>query len=82
MAAEPEWASRILSRPEVWGVERFDSTSLAVRTVITTRPREQWAVARELRLRIKLAFDEAGIDLGPPAPLVWLPPEHAANQPG
>jgi small conductance mechanosensitive channel len=66
MAVDPEWAPRILGRPEVWGVESFDTLSLAVRTVITTRPLEQWAVARELRLRLKLAFDEAGIDLGPP----------------
>jgi small conductance mechanosensitive channel len=82
MAAEPEWASRILSRPEVWGVERFDAMSLAVRTVITTRPLEQWAVSRELRLRLKLAFDEAGIDLGP-SPLGWLPQDQpVSNRPG
>ncbi|MGH9034546.1 MAG: mechanosensitive ion channel family protein [Acidimicrobiia bacterium] len=82
MAAEPEWAPRILGRPEVWGVERFDATSLAVRTVVTTRPREQWPVSRELRLRIKLAFDQAGIDMGPPTPMVWLPSEQAvSNQP-
>jgi moderate conductance mechanosensitive channel len=83
MAAEPEWASRILSRPEVWGVERFDTMSLAVRTVIATRPLEQWAVSRELRLRLKLAFDEAGIDLGPPSPPVWLPQDQpVSNRPG
>jgi small conductance mechanosensitive channel len=72
LAAEPEWARRILGRPEVWGVESFDTLSLAVRTVVTTLPLEQWVVARELRLRLKLAFDEAGIDLGPPdnVPLV------------
>ena len=79
MAAEPEWAGRMLGRPEVWGVERFDTMSLAIRTVVTTRPLQQWAVSRELRLRLKLAFDDAGIDLGPPAPMVWLPPE-AADQ--
>lgn len=79
MAAEPEWAAKMLGRPEVWGVERFEATSLAVRTVITTRPREQWPVSRELRLRLKLAFDQAGIDLGPPTPVVWLPHEEPAS---
>ena len=81
MAAAPEWADRILGQPEVWGVERFDTMTLAIRTVITTRPLQQWAVSRELRLRLKLAFDDAGIDLGQPASMVWLPPE-AANQVG
>ena len=72
MAAEPAWADRILGPPEVWGVERFETMSLAVRTVITTWPLEQWAVSREVRLRLKEAFDEAGIDMGPP-PTVVLP---------
>jgi len=79
MATEPAWASRILRQPEVWGVERFDATSLAVRTVITTRPLEQWAVSREVRLRLKLAFDEAGVDLGPPSPRLWLPGEQQVS---
>ncbi|MGH8975201.1 MAG: mechanosensitive ion channel family protein [Acidimicrobiia bacterium] len=81
MAGEPEWAPRILGRPEVWGVESFDTLSLAVRTVVTTRPLQQWAVSRELRLRLKLAFDEAGIDLGPPTPSVWLPPGQPVAHP-
>ena len=65
MAAEPEWADRMIGPPEVWGVESFDTLWMAVRAVITTRPLQQWPVSRELRLRLKLAFDEASIDLGP-----------------
>jgi small-conductance mechanosensitive channel len=34
-----------------------------IRLVVKTRPLEQWNVARELRARIKQAFDEAGIEM-------------------
>jgi small-conductance mechanosensitive channel len=72
MAADPVWSDRILSPPEVWGVERFDADAVAIRTVITTRPLEQWAVSRELRHRIKSAFDDAGIEIPFPQRTLWL----------
>ena len=54
--------------PEVWGVERMGMEGITIRTVVTTIPAKQWAVARELRLRIKEALDAAGIPLArPPA---------------
>jgi small conductance mechanosensitive channel len=72
LAAEPEWSDRILSRPEVWGVERFDADSVAVRTVLQTVPLEQWKVARELRRRLKYAFDDAGLEIPFPQRTVWV----------
>ena len=72
MAAEPEWSTRILRRPEVWGVERFDADSVAIRTVLTTTPSEQWKVSRDLRHRLKEAFDAAGIDIPYPQRTVWV----------
>jgi small conductance mechanosensitive channel len=71
VAAEPEWASRILEPPEVWGVESFTLDALTIRLVVKTAPSEQWRVARELRARIKAALDAAGIvsvALADPAP--------------
>lgn len=76
MAADAAWAERILSRPEVWGVERFDADAVAIRTVITTRPLEQWAVSRELRHRLKKAFDDAGIEIPFPQRTLWLRQEN------
>jgi moderate conductance mechanosensitive channel len=61
--ADPHWASRILERPEVWGVEELGPESIRVRLVAKTRPLEQWNVARELRARLKVAFDQAGIEV-------------------
>jgi moderate conductance mechanosensitive channel len=56
------WNDAILAEPEVWGVEELGATSVKLRLVVQTLPLEQWRVARELRARIKAAFDAAGIE--------------------
>lgn len=63
---EEAWKHAILDEPEVWGVEDIQVGSIIVRLVVKTVPLEQWAVARELRARLKLAFEEAGIDMPVP----------------
>jgi moderate conductance mechanosensitive channel len=62
----------IIAPPEVWGVESLGADGIALRLVVKTDPAEQWVVARELRLRIKEAFDEAGIEIPFPQRTVWL----------
>jgi len=61
--ADAHWAPRILEPPEVWGVEELGPEGIRVRLVAKTRPLEQWKVARELRARLKVAFDQAGIEV-------------------
>lgn len=78
MAADADWQDRILTPPEVWGLERFDADALAIRTVITTVPSEQWGVAREFRRRLKDAFSEAGVEIPFPQRTVWLRAEDSA----
>ncbi|MGH8985741.1 MAG: mechanosensitive ion channel family protein [Acidimicrobiia bacterium] len=63
MWGDDEWSRLILGEPEVWGVEELGADRVIIRLVVQTRPLEQWAVARELRARIKRAFDVAGIEL-------------------
>lgn len=57
------WRSRLLAEPEVWGVEDVGAAGILIRVVMKTVPLEQWDVARELRARLKRAFDAAGIEL-------------------
>ncbi|HEX5613868.1 MAG TPA: mechanosensitive ion channel family protein [Acidimicrobiia bacterium] len=71
MAGEIEWKDRILERPEVWGVEMLGADGIAIRLVVKTRPLEQWNVARELRARIKGAFDREGIEIPFPQRTIW-----------
>ncbi|MFT4188882.1 MAG: mechanosensitive ion channel family protein [Aeromicrobium sp.] len=51
----------IIEEPEVWGVERFSTDGVVVRVVLKTAPLKQWLVARAMRQRIKVRFDETGI---------------------
>ena len=66
----PDWEGKVLEQPEVWGVEAIGPDGVVVRTVLKTAPLEQWAVARELRERVKAAFDARGIEVGIPQQVV------------
>jgi small-conductance mechanosensitive channel len=69
---DPEWASLVLSEPEVWGVQDWGQSEVVIRLVVQTVPLEQWAVARELRKRLKHAFDDAGIEIPFPQRTIWV----------
>ena len=63
----------VLEEPELWGIEDLGPTGVIIRLVVKTTPSDQWAISRELRARIKAAFDREGIEIpvltGPvPAP--------------
>lgn len=68
---DPKWVGEILEEPEVWGVERFEADGIAIRLVTKTRPLSQWKIGRELRARIKQAFDREGIEIPVPQRVVW-----------
>ena len=61
LAADPEFARSITDAPEVWGIQEFSPAGVEVRLVIRTLPAAQFAVLRELRSRLKVAFAEAGV---------------------
>ena len=63
LAQDPKWRSRILERPELWGIESISEEALVIRLVMKTRPPAKDDVARELRTRLKAATDELGIQL-------------------
>lgn len=60
---DPDWTGTILEQPEVWGIEELAAYSIDIRLVLKTQPAAQWRVTRELRRRIVLAFDAAGIEI-------------------
>jgi small conductance mechanosensitive channel len=76
IARDPAWSHEILESPEVWGVEALTPGAVTIRLVVKTRPASQFGVMRELRLRLKRALDDAGIDMPPPP--VLPPPAPAA----
>jgi small conductance mechanosensitive channel len=61
----------VIEAPEVWGVERLGAHGISIRLVVKTRPSEQFRLSRELRRRIKAAFDREGIEIPFPQQTVW-----------
>jgi small conductance mechanosensitive channel len=66
------WRGLILEEPDVWGVEAFGDSAILIRVVLKVVPAQQWAVSRELRMRVKTAFDEASIEIPFPQQTVWV----------
>lgn len=62
MSREPAWETAVLDTPEIWGVEAVAADRMAIRLVIKTKPGRQWGLQRELRGRLKEAFDAAGFE--------------------
>lgn len=71
--ADALWHERddILEEPEVWGVESLGPHSVVIRLVVKTRPSDQYDVSRELRQRLKEAFDAEGIEIPFQQQTVW-----------
>ncbi len=63
LAKDPKWRTRILEKPEMWGLESVSGDALVIRLVIKTRANAKDDVARELRMRLKHAIDEMGLTL-------------------
>ena len=62
---EPAWRAVMIEKPEVWGAQQVDMTTVTMRVVVKTAPLRQWEVEREMRARVKAALDAAGN--GPPS---------------
>ena len=72
MGSEEPYKSAILEPLQVLGVEKFDESQMVIRMMVKTAPLKQWEVGRELRRRIKIRFDEKGIQLPfPHRVLLW-----------
>ncbi|MDP3894037.1 mechanosensitive ion channel family protein [Nocardioides sp.] len=68
---DEEFKGLIIEQPEVWGVQDLSADAVTVRVTLKTAPMEQWAVAREMRERIKARFDFEGIEIPFPQRVVW-----------
>ena len=63
MSTEPKWRSRIVERPEIWGLESISAEALVIRLVVKTRTSAKDDVARDLRMRLKRALDDLDVTL-------------------
>jgi len=63
LAKDPKWRTRIIDKPEVWGLESVSGDALVIRLVMKTRANAKDDVARELRMRVLNSVDEMGLTL-------------------
>ena len=79
--ADSVWAEDdgVLEEPELWGVEQLGANGVMLRLVVKTTPSQQWRVSGALRERIKVAFDEEGIEIPFPQQTVWHKPAEVAS---
>jgi small conductance mechanosensitive channel len=63
LANDAEWKDKILKPMSFARVEDFADSAVIVKILGETVPLEQWAVAGEFRMRLKLAFDAALIEI-------------------
>ena len=60
---DSDFNAHILSSLEILGVSEFGDSAVMIKIRIKTRPLKQWMIGRELRRRIKKAFDAQGIEI-------------------
>jgi len=53
----------ILEDLEIFGVDKFDSSSVVIKARLKTKPVKQWEVGRQYLRRLKYAFDERDIEI-------------------
>jgi small-conductance mechanosensitive channel len=58
-----EKSDEVVDEPQVLGVTGLDSSGATIMVFGTVAPMKQWAYGRELRKRIKGAFDHEGIEI-------------------
>ena len=63
MASNTKWKSRILEKPEIWGIESISAEAVVLRLVLKTASASKDDVAREMRARLKRALDDLGVKL-------------------
>lgn len=63
MSEEPEWKDLFITAPHVLRVDDFADSSVVLKIVADTKPLQQWTLTGELRKRLKITFDNKGIEI-------------------
>lgn len=72
MGRSDEHRGDVLADPDVWGVETLGADAVVLRLAVVTRPGRQWAVARDLRRRIRSALATNQIEIPFPQRTLWV----------
>jgi small conductance mechanosensitive channel len=73
-----EHADIVLEPPEAQGVLGLNASDVGLRIIAKVKPGEHWAAEREIRARIKSAFDTHGVEIPFPRRVVYHRQEDSA----
>lgn len=80
-AADEQWAPFLIDEPSYTGIEEIGGEAVKLRLLVKTQPSQQWAVAREVRRRLKTELDAAGLQLAVSKVNLSTGPRDAASGP-
>lgn len=63
LAQDSQWKEYIIKPPQFLRVDDFADSAIMIKILGETKPLKQWDVTGELRKRLKIAFDKAGIEI-------------------
>ena len=72
LSDDHEWSSSILAPLQALGVDKLGESGVEIKILGETKPMRPWAIMRELRLRLKKAFDKEGIEIPWPHTKVYF----------
>lgn len=73
LAQDPEWKDHIIEAPQFLRVDDFADSSVVIKIFGKVAPAQQWAATGELRKRLKIAFDNQGIEIPFPQRVIHQP---------
>ena len=60
---DKDFKSKINGEIEVFGLDKFEDSSIIIKGRIPTVHKQQWLIKREFNRRLKIAFDKSGIEI-------------------
>jgi small-conductance mechanosensitive channel len=82
MRKEPEFAGKMLSDLQLWGVDHVTGAAVTITGQIVCTDSGRWPVQREFNRRMKRRFETLGIEIfNPLQSIAWSPPERDQPDP-
>jgi len=72
LRTDPKFGPMTLENIEVFGLDNFTESAMIIKVRLKTLPLKQWDVGREYRRRLKVAFDQAGVEIPFPQRVVHV----------
>jgi small-conductance mechanosensitive channel len=81
MRGEPQFADKMLSDLQLWGVDKVDGASVTIAGQIVCTDAGRWAVQREFNRRMKMRFEDEGVPIYNPARSYLVEPAPMPSRP-